>query len=164
MGRADGALGGIRVVDLTTVIMGPFATVTLADLGADVIKVENLDGDMGRGVGSRRHSGMSALALNLHRNKRSVAVDLSAAEGQRVLDDLVRDADVVVTNLRPSSRARLGITYERLAAINPNVILCTAQAYGSASQYSDAPAYDDIVQAASGAARLFELIDGEPRF
>ena len=164
MGRADGALSGLRVVDLTTVIMGPFATVTLADLGADVIKVENLDGDMGRGVGSRRHSGMSALALNLHRNKRSVAVNLSAAEGQRVLDDLVRDADVVVTNLRPSSRARLGITYERLSAINPNVILCTAQAYGSASRYSDAPAYDDIVQAASGAARLFELIDGEPRF
>jgi len=164
MERADGALGGLRVIDLTTVIMGPFATVTLADLGAEVIKVENLDGDMGRGVGARRHPGMSALALNLHRNKRSVAFDLSAEEGQKILDDLVRDADVVVTNLRPSSRAKLGITYERMSAINPGVILCTAQAYGSTSRYGNAPAYDDIVQAASGAARLFELIDGEPRY
>lgn len=164
MGRGDGALGGLRVVDLTTVIMGPFATVTLADLGAEVIKVENLDGDMGRGVGARRHPGMSALALNLHRNKKSVAVDLSAAEGQKILDDLVRDADVVVTNLRPGSRAKLGITFERMSAINPGVILCTAQAYGSTTRYGNAPAYDDIVQAASGTARLFELIDGEPRY
>ena len=164
MGHADGALTGLRVIDLTTVIMGPFATVTLADLGAEVIKLENLDGDMGRGVGAQRHPGMSALALNLHRNKKSVAVDLSAPEGQKILDDLVRNADLVVTNLRPGSRAKLGITYARLSAINPAVILCTAQAYGSTTRYGNAPAYDDIVQAASGAARLFELIDGQPRY
>ncbi|WP_030520700.1 CaiB/BaiF CoA transferase family protein [Nocardia rhamnosiphila] len=158
------ALAGFRVIDLTTVIMGPFATVTLADLGADVIKIENLDGDMSRGIGSRRHEGMSALSMNLQRNKRSVALDLASAAGRRILDDLVRDADVLVTNLRPRSRDKLGLTYDRLSGINPGLILCTAQAYGSDTSYRDQPAYDDIVQAASGAAKLNELVDGTPRY
>lgn len=159
-----GALHGLRVIDLTTVIMGPFATSILGDLGADVIKVESLEGDMSRDVGARRHSGMSALTLNLQRNKRSVAIDLTTSEGSDVLNDLVRDADVVVTNLRPRSRAKLGITYELLSQINPSIILCTAQAYGSQTPARDFPAYDDIVQAASGAARLSEMVDGVPRF
>lgn len=161
---AAGALHGVKVVDLTTVIMGPFATVTLADLGADVIKVENLVGDMNRSVGTRRNEGMSALALNLQRGKRSIAVDLNNKQGREVLDDLIRDADVLVTNLRPRSRAKLGITSERLSEINSRLILCTAQAYGSDTERRDEPAYDDIVQAASGWSRLSELIDGEPRF
>lgn len=164
MNLTPGALHGLRVIDLTTVIMGPFATATLADFGADVIKVENLAGDMARGVGARRHEGMSALALNLQRNKRSVALDLGTSEGQQVLDDLLRDADVMVTNLRPRSRTRLGLTYDRLSAINSGLILCTAQAYGSDTTQRDDPAYDDIVQAASGSARLAEFVDGEPRF
>ncbi|MFC0449298.1 CaiB/BaiF CoA transferase family protein [Rhodococcus jostii] len=159
-----GALTGLRIIDLTTVIMGPFATATLADLGADVIKVENLDGDMSRDIGARRHEGMSALTLNLQRNKRSIALDLASEDGRQVLDDLIRDADVLVTNLRPRSRENLGVTYERLAQINPGLILCTAQAYGSETAYRDYPAYDDIVQAASGAAKLSELIDGAPRY
>lgn len=159
-----GALTGLRVIDLTTVIMGPFATATLADLGAEVIKVENLDGDMSRDIGARRHEGMGALTMNLQRNKRSIAVDLGSAEGRRILDDLVRDADVLVTNLRPRSRDKLGITYERMSALNPGLILCTAQAYGSQTAYRDYPAYDDIVQAASGAAKLSELVDGAPRY
>jgi len=160
----QGALKGLRIIDLTTVIMGPFATATLADLGAEVIKVENLDGDMSRGIGARRHEGMSALTLNLQRNKRSIGLDLASTDGRRVLDDLVRDADVLVTNLRPRSRDKLGITYERLSQLNPGLILCTAQAYGSETAYRDYPAYDDIVQAASGSAKLSELVDGAPRF
>ncbi|MHC9293329.1 CaiB/BaiF CoA transferase family protein [Mycobacterium sp. LTG2003] len=159
-----GALTGLRVIDLTTVIMGPFATATLADLGAEVIKVESLDGDMSRDIGARRHEGMGALTMNLQRNKRSIAVDLGSPDGRKILDDLVRDADVLVTNLRPRSREKLGITYERMSAINPGLILCTAQAYGSQTAYRDYPAYDDIVQAASGAAKLSELIDGAPRY
>lgn len=159
-----GALSGLRIIDLTTVIMGPFATATLADLGADVIKVENLDGDMSRGIGARRHEGMSALTMNLQRNKRSIAVDLASAQGRQVLDDLVQGADVLVTNLRPRSRDKLGITYERLSQLNPGLIFCTAQAYDSGSAYRDYPAYDDIVQAASGAAKLSELVDGQPRY
>ncbi|SFT00360.1 CaiB/BaiF CoA transferase family protein [Saccharopolyspora flava] len=164
MHPTPGALAGLRVIDLTTVIMGPFATATLADLGADVVKVESLDGDMTRSIGARRHEGMSALTLNLQRNKRSIAVDLNTEDGRTVLDDLVRSADVLVTNLRPRSREKLGITFERLSQINPGLILCTAQAYGSETASRDNPAYDDIVQAASGAAKLSELIDGEPRY
>ena len=127
MKLTPGALHGLRVIDLTTVIMGPFATATLADMGADVIKVESLDGDMSRDVGARRHDGMSALTLNLQRNKRSIAIDLASAEGREILDDLVRNADVLVTNLRPRSRQKLGITYERLSEVNPGLILCTAR-------------------------------------
>ncbi|QHE70652.1 CaiB/BaiF CoA transferase family protein [Rhodococcus sp. WAY2] len=164
MELTPGALHGLRVIDLTTVIMGPFATATLADMGADVIKVESLDGDMSRDIGSRRHDGMSALTLNLQRNKRSIAINLASEEGREILDDLVRNADVLVTNLRPRSRQKLGITYERLSENNPGLILCTAQAYGSETAFRDYPAYDDIVQAASGAAKLTELIDGEPRY
>ncbi|MFZ2526827.1 MAG: CoA transferase [Rhodococcus sp. (in: high G+C Gram-positive bacteria)] len=159
-----GALNGLRIVDLTTVVMGPFATATLADLGADVIKVESLDGDMSRSVGAHRHEGMSAMTMNLQRNKRSVVIDLTTAEGREVLDDLVRTADMLITNLRPRSRDKLGITYQRLSGINPGLILCTAQAYGSDTAHRDYPAYDDIVQAASGAAKLSELVDGAPRF
>ena len=162
--RSAGPLAGVRVVDITTVVMGPYATVTLADLGADVIKIEGLDGDMTRGIGAYRHPGMSAMTLNLQRNKRSVALDLGSAAGREVLDALVRDADVLVTNLRPRSRARLGITWERLGELNPKLILCTSQAYGAETERRDEPAYDDIVQAASGSARLSELVDGVPRY
>ncbi|MGJ9413909.1 CaiB/BaiF CoA transferase family protein [Aeromicrobium sp. CF4.19] len=158
------ALAGLRVVDLTTVIMGPYATVTLADLGADVIKVEPLAGDMSRHIGSRRNPGMSALTMNLQRNKRSIAADLSTDAGRAVLDELVRHADVLVTNLRPQSRDRLGITWDRLRDINPGLIFCTAQAYGSGTEQENFPAYDDIVQAASGMTRLAERVDGSPRF
>ena len=164
MELSQGCLHGLRIIDLTTVIMGPFATATLADLGADVIKVESLEGDMSRGIGASRHDGMSALTLNLQRNKRSIAVDLNSPDGRAILDDLVRGADVLVTNLRPRSRAKLGITYERLSKINAGLILCTAQAYGSETAHRDDPAYDDIVQAASGSAKLSELVDGVPRF
>ncbi|KWX57006.1 CoA-transferase [Mycobacterium sp. NAZ190054] len=144
--------------------MGPFATATLADLGADVIKVEPPEGDMSRHIGSRRHDGMSALTLNLQRNKRSIVVDLAHRDGRKVLDDLVREADVLITNLRPRSRQRLGITWDRLSNVNPRLVYCHAQAYGSTTSRQDFPAYDDIVQAASGMTRLAERVDGSPRF
>jgi crotonobetainyl-CoA:carnitine CoA-transferase CaiB-like acyl-CoA transferase len=158
------ALGGVRVLDLTTVVMGPYATVMLADLGADVIKIEGLGGDTHRFAGAARHPGMSAPAINLHRNKRSVAADLSQAEGRALFDDLVGTADVVVTNLRPRSRRKLGIEYARLRELNPKIILVTAQGYGSDSELGDLPAYDDIVQAASGTAKLSEPVAGGPRY
>jgi crotonobetainyl-CoA:carnitine CoA-transferase CaiB-like acyl-CoA transferase len=159
-----GPLDGLRVVDLTTVVMGPYATVMLADLGAEVIKVEPLDGDMSRSIGAQRHTGMSAMTLNLQRNKRSVALDLSSLRGQEVLRRMCADADVLVTNLRPKSRAKLGLVWEELRAVNPALVFCTAQAYGSDSERANAPAYDDIVQAASGAARLAERVEGSPRY
>nr|WP_275403970.1 CoA transferase [Pseudonocardia acidicola] len=154
-------MAGLRIIDLTTVIMGPYAAAILGDLGADVIKVEEPAGDMARGIGPRRHPGMSGLALNLNRNKRSVAIDLKAPEGREVLADLVRGADAVLTNLRPASRERLGLTYEALAAVNPGVVLCTAQAFRTGSDVENLAAYDDIVQARSGMTSLYQRAGGE---
>lgn len=159
-----GALEGIKILDLTTVIMGPYATVMLGDLGAEVIKIEALDGDLSRKIGPRRHDGMTALAMNLQRNKQSVALDLKAPGARSVLDRLVKDADVVVTNLRPRSRDPLGLSYDALRALSPDIILCSAQAYAESSPRRDYPAYDDMVQAASGAASLAQHIDGAARY
>ena len=160
----SGALDGITVLDLTTVIMGPYATAVLGDLGAEVIKVESIDGDMTRRIGARRHEGMTALTLNLQRNKRSIALDLKTPQGRKILERLAQKADIVVTNLRPRSRAPLGLTYENLRGLREDIILCTAQAYAQDSPQCDYPAYDDMVQAASGAASLSERIDGSPRY
>lgn len=161
---APGALTGITILDLTTVVMGPFATSMLGDFGAEVIKVETLDGDISRRMGPQRNSGMTALTLGLQRNKRSVAIDLKTPEGREILARLVSDADVVVCNLRPRSREGLGITYPELRAIRPDVILCTAQAYAEDSAQRNEPAYDDMVQAASGLTGLVAAVDGAPRY
>ncbi|GAA1659058.1 CoA transferase [Mycolicibacterium murale] len=160
----DGALTGVTVLDLTTVVMGPFATSMLGDFGAEVIKVEALDGDITRRMGPQRNSGMTALTLGLQRNKRSIAMDLKTTEGRDILARLVRDVDIVVCNLRPQSRERLGLTYSELTAIRPDVILCTAQAYAQDSTRRNEPAYDDMVQAASGLTGLAEAVDGTPRY
>lgn len=160
----SGALAGITILDLTTVVMGPFATSMLGDFGAEVIKVETLDGDITRRMGPQRNAGMTALTLALQRNKRSIGINLKTAEGREILAQLVRDADVVVCNLRPQSRAGLGITYSELRAIREDVILCTAQAYAESSDQRDEPAYDDMVQAASGLTKLVEAVEGAPRY
>jgi crotonobetainyl-CoA:carnitine CoA-transferase CaiB-like acyl-CoA transferase len=154
----------MRIVDITSVIMGPYATSILADLGADVIKLETAGGDVGRQLGPSRHAGMSALTLTLHRNKLSVTFDPGSPEGRESLRALIRGSDAVVTNLRPASRERLGLTYEQVRRLNESVVLCTAQAFGSSSARRDEPAYDDIVQAASGLCDIYRRVDGEPRF
>lgn len=159
-----GPLAGVTVVDLTTVVMGPYATSMLGDLGADVIKVEATDGDITRRMGPQRSAGMTALTLALQRNKRSVAVDLKTDAGREILARLVAESDVVVTNLRPRSRETLGLTYEHLRTIRDDVILCTAQAYAESSDLSNEPAYDDMVQSASGLTGLVEIVDGAPRY
>lgn len=155
---------GVTVLDLTTVVMGPFATSMLGDLGAEVIKVETLEGDITRRMGPQRNPGMTALTLGLQRNKRSIAVDLKSVEGKEILARLVRRTDVVVSNLRPQSRQDLGLTYPDLRAIRPDVILCTAQAYAEDSSQRNEPAYDDMVQAASGLTGLAEAVEGSPRY
>ncbi|SPT51274.1 CaiB/BaiF CoA transferase family protein [Actinomadura madurae] len=162
--RGRGPLDGLRVIDLTTVIMGPYATAMLGDLGADVVKVETPQGDMTRHVGRSQTPGLGPLTLNLQRNKRSVALDLNAAEDRTAFDDLVAGADVVITNLRPKSRRKLGLTYEQLQAVRHDLIFCTAQAYGSMTPRADEPAYDDIVQAASGFAMIPVLAGEEPAY
>ena len=161
---ADGPLGGIRILDLTTVIMGPFATHILADLGADVIKIETPEGDSLRNYEPLRNPGMSGNILNLHRNKRSIALDLKRAECRDALNRLIVAADVFVHNLRPNAIARLGYGYEQVRALKPDVIYCGAYGFGAAGPYHDKPAYDDLIQAGSGVAALYGLLHGEPAY
>lgn len=162
--RRSGPLERLTVLDLTTVIMGPYATAMLADLGAEVIKIEAPGGDMTRHIGRSSRGDLGPLTLNLQRSKRSVVLDLYDPADRERLDTLVASADAVITNLRPRSRARLGLTYERLTSVRPDIVLCTAQAYGSTSSRADEPAYDDIVQAASGFAMIPTLAGEEPSY
>ncbi|SOB86383.1 Crotonobetainyl-CoA:carnitine CoA-transferase CaiB [Sphingomonas guangdongensis] len=155
---------GVRVLDMTTVVLGPYATQILGDLGADVTKVEPLTGDVFRAVRPGHSADMGAGFLNLNRNKRSLAVDLRHPEGQAIIDRLVADADVLVHNMRLSSAERLGIGWDRLRAINPRLVYCFTAGYGEGGRDENEPAYDDIVQARSGIARLNAGADGAPRF
>lgn len=160
----EGALHGVRVLDLTSVIMGPYSTAVLGDLGAEVIKVEEPGGDMLRAIGPRRSASMSGCYLTINRNKRSIVIDLKHPDGFALLLHMVRDVDVVITNMRPTARARLGLTYEALAEVNPSLVFCTAQAFRSNSDERDKPAYDDIIQARSGLTSLFEPMLDKPAY
>jgi crotonobetainyl-CoA:carnitine CoA-transferase CaiB-like acyl-CoA transferase len=159
-----GPLHGVRILDLTTVVMGPFATQILGDMGADVIKIEAPGGDSMRKVGPFRHPNMGPLYLQANRNKRSVVLDLKKAEDRDALLGLVPDADVLVYNIRPQAMRRLGLDYETLAAINPGLIVCGAFGFGEGGPYAGRPAYDDIMQAASGVSSLLQRVNGKPSY
>jgi crotonobetainyl-CoA:carnitine CoA-transferase CaiB-like acyl-CoA transferase len=160
----SGPLAGVRVLDLTTVVMGPFATQILGDLGADVIKVESPAGDSMRLIGPWRHFGMGPLFLQANRNKRGVVLDLKTAEGKARAFALAERADVFVSNVRPQGMQRLGLDYESLRAVNPRIIYCSAVGYGAGGPDAGKAVYDDLMQAASGIAGLFKAVDGAPRY
>src|SRR3954471_10637404 len=159
-----GPLQGVRIVDLTTVVLGPYATRILADLGADVIKVETLAGDQTRHYKPLRHKGMAGYFLNLNRNKRSISVDLKTAQGMAILKRLVAGADAFIHNMRQQAADRLGLGYEGVRALRPDIVYCGAVGFGSAGPYFGRPAYDDVIQAASGLAGLHAMVHGEPAF
>jgi crotonobetainyl-CoA:carnitine CoA-transferase CaiB-like acyl-CoA transferase len=163
-GSAPGPLAGIRVLDLTAVLMGPSATQMLGDLGADVIKVEPPTGDTMRSVGPARHPGMGPLFLQANRNKRSVVMDLKSPEGRSALLTLAAGADVFVSNVRPAGMERLGLGYAALRAVNSAIIYCAAVGYGDGGPAAGRAVYDDLMQAASGISGLFAAIDGTPRY
>jgi len=146
------------------VVMGPAATQVLGDLGADVIKIESATGDSMRWVGPWRHPGMGPLFLQANRNKRSVVLDLKCEAGKGCLLALARQADVLVSNVRPQALKRLGLDYPALAQANPKIIYCAAVGYGSDGPSSGQAVYDDLMQAASGIAGLFGAVDGAPRY
>jgi len=162
--EASGPLRGVRILDLTTVVMGPSATQILGDLGADVVKVEAGSGDTMRWIGPWRHAGMGPLYLQGNRNKRSVVLNLKSAPDKAAMLALAARADVLVTNVRPQGLARLGLDYEAVCATNPGIIYCAAVGYGSGGPDSGKAVYDDLMQAASGIAGLFGAVDGVPRY
>lgn len=158
------ALHGIRVIDLSTVLMAPLATRILADHGADVIRIESLEGDTVRNGLPARHEGMSSLVLNLSRNKRSVSLDLKHPDGRLAALDLMGTADVVVTNMRRAALERLGLDPTSVRAVHPRLVYCVANGYGSDGPYAGRPAYDDAIQAASGLAWLMAQVQDRPGY
>lgn len=153
-----GPLSGVRVLDLTTVAMGPYATQTLGDLGADVIKVEAPGGDVMRAAGPARSPGMGHVYLNANRNKRSVVLNLKDPQHREALLALCRDADVLVYNIRPEAMKRLRLGYEDLRAVNPRLIHAGAFGFGQRGPYAARPAFDDLIQAMSGSADLLRRV------
>ncbi|MBS0224005.1 MAG: CoA transferase [Proteobacteria bacterium] len=162
----DGPLAGVRVVDLTTVVVGPICTRTLADYGADVIKVEAPGGgDLLRTMAEGcRHPGMSGKFINFNRNKRSIGLDLKKPDGHAALLRLIEQADVFVSNVRPEALARAGLDSASLAVKNPRLIHCSILAFGRGGRYFNRPAYDPVVQSLSGVAGTIARATGEPRF
>src|SRR5450756_419526 len=162
---AMGPLGGITILDLTTVLMGPYATQILADMGADIIKVESPEGDIVRQIGPGRTPGMGGMLLNANRGKRSIAIDLKNPQGRDALLRLARKADAIVYNVRPQAMSRLGLDYEALAAVNPKIVYVGIFGYGQSGPYAAKPAYDDLIQGASTIPTLIAAAgDGTPRY
>jgi len=157
-------LTGIKVVDLTSIIMGPFATAQLGVLGADVIKVEPPSGEAVRHIAPMINPAMGAGYLNANRNKRSVAIDLKSEAGREALQKILHSADVFVTNMRRRALERLGLDQASLTARHPNLIFCAANGFGRGGTYENDAAYDDVVQAISGFAAVNANQAGEPRF
>jgi crotonobetainyl-CoA:carnitine CoA-transferase CaiB-like acyl-CoA transferase len=161
----SGPLSGIRIVDLTSVVVGPICTRVLADQGADVIKIEPPGGDILRNLAQgARNPGMSGKFMNFNRNKRSVCVDLKTKAGMAFIKRLLRDADVIVSNVRPAGLERLGLDWASLAPEFPRLIHCSILAFGTGGRYCNRPAYDPIIQSLAGVAATFERATGEPRF
>jgi len=159
-----GPLAGIRVLDLTAVVLGPVATQILGDYGADVIKLESLEGDLMRANGVSLHKGMSSIFLAINRNKRSLAVDLKSGAGLAAVKRLLPTVDVLVHNMRVAAIERLGLGYTACAALNPRLVYCVATGFGEEGPDAGKPAFDDVIQAACGLAALLGHEDGRPTY
>ena len=157
-------LEGIKIVDLTSVIFGPYCTLTLADLGADVTKIEPPGGDASRLAGqTERNPMMGPVFMTLNRGKRSVVLDLKVEADAAIMRELLADADVFVHNVRGSAIERLGFGYEDVRKINPKIIYAHCVGFGSDGPYGGLQAYDDVIQTASGLTTLMGMVDGDPR-
>ena len=162
---ARGPLSGVRVIDVTAVLMGPSATQMLGDLGADVIKVESPQGDSTRKIGPMGDKKLGPLFLNLNRNKRSVVLDLKQPQGRAALIELAEGADVLAYNVRPQAMQRLGLGYEALAAVNPRLIYAGMFGFSQRGRYAPQAAFDDLIQAACGLPlAVAEGTGGIPRY
>jgi crotonobetainyl-CoA:carnitine CoA-transferase CaiB-like acyl-CoA transferase len=161
----SGPLTGIRVLDLTTVVMGPYACQLLGDHGADVIKVESPDGDVMRLSGPMKNPGMGHLYLSTNRSKRSIVLDLKNAAGRKILLKLAATADVLLYNIRPKAMARLGLSYEEIREVNEKLIYVGAFGFSQRGPYAARPAYDDLIQGMAGLPWLsLQAGAQEPRY
>jgi crotonobetainyl-CoA:carnitine CoA-transferase CaiB-like acyl-CoA transferase len=161
----SGPLDGVRILDLTTVVMGPYATQILADFGADVIKVEPPEGDVMRHNAPMRSKGMGHLFMNANRNKRSVVLDLKKDEARSACLAIAKTADVLVYNIRPQAMARLGLAWKDVRAVNPRLIYVGGFGYSQRGPYAAKAAYDDLIQGAAGLPWLAQQAGGEsPRY
>ncbi len=163
---AVGPMAGLRILDLSTVLMGPYASQLMAQMGAEVIKVEAPEGDIVRLIGKARNRGMSGIYLTANRGKRSIVLDLKKQEDHDDLLMIAQTCDVLLYNLRPQAMARLGLSYEDVKKVNPSIIYAGTYGYGEGGPYSGKPAYDDLIQGVSGAASLSALVraDAEPAY
>lgn len=159
-GKQAMPLAGIKVLDLTSVIMGPVCTQILAGYGAEVIKVEPPEGDIMRHAGAKQEPGMGAMFLHSNRGKRSVVADLKTPQGQEAVRGLLQGADVFVHNIRPAAIGRIGLDRASVCALRPDIVYAELTGYGVAGPYSGRPAFDDVIQAESGLASLFALQSG----
>ena len=158
----SGPLSGYRILDLTAVVLGPYATQILGDMGADIIKVESPAGDMIREIGPRKNPGMAPIHLTLSRNKRSLVLDLKRASALDALLRLAAGSDVFVHSMRPQAIKRLGLGYEDVKRVRPDVVYCGAYGFGADGPYADRPAYDDMIQGMCGLADLLGKVTGGP--
>ena len=163
MSQPSGPLAGIKVLDLTSVLYGPYASQTLGDWGAEVIKIEPLTGDTWRYSGQFRNRGMTGQFMAVNRNKRSLALDLKQPDGKSVLQRLIATEDVLLTNIRPAALARLGFGYEACRQINPRLVYAAATGFGQDGPWAARPAFDEVIQASSGFASAMGS-DDEPAF
>jgi crotonobetainyl-CoA:carnitine CoA-transferase CaiB-like acyl-CoA transferase len=155
-------LDGIRIVEMTAAVFGPYATAMLADLGAEVIRVEPPNGDLSRMLGPGRNPKMSPIFLSLNRNKRSIALDLGKAEDLAVMKGLVAKSDIFIHAVRSAGVARLGLDYEGCRALRRDIVYVHCVGYGSGGRYAGRMAFDDMVQGAAGFTQLAPMIDGDP--
>jgi crotonobetainyl-CoA:carnitine CoA-transferase CaiB-like acyl-CoA transferase len=159
-----GPLTGIRILDLTSVVMGPYAMQILGDMGADIIKIESPEGDIMRHMGQGREPAMGPIHLAVNRSKRSLVLDLQQTSARDALKRLMATADVFVHTMRPAAIDRLGLSYEIVRECKPDIVYCGAYGYGKDGPYASMPAYDDMIQGMSGLCALNAHLAGEPRF
>ncbi len=159
-----GPLAGMRIIDLTQMLLGPYATQVLADLGAEVLKIEPPVGDARRTMGPARHPGMTSQHLHVNRGKRSIVVDLKTAKGREVVLRLCARADALIHNSRRQAMSRLGLDYQDIARVKPDIVYCSAVGFGEQGPYAEWPAYDDTIQGLSAVPSLNARLTGEANY
>jgi len=161
---SEGPLKGIKIIDASSILMVPYCTRLLADMGAEIIKIEALEGDNTRYNGPSNNESMSAVFLNINRNKKSVCVDLKSKDGQLIINKLIKKSDIFVSNIRKDALERIGFTHTNFNKINPKIITANAVGFSSKGPYAGLPAFDDTIQAISGMAAYQEAYSNQPSY